>query len=212
MKHKLSIQKRLILPVVLLGIVALISNILSIFSIHNVNANAANIVDNYMVGEAMLAGIHQSVMNIHKLALSHIVATDYSTMIKVVGQIKEEERGLDIQMAEYETYVIRTASYQELLENYDSFKDSLIRLVCASADSKTQDAYALANGDVARFAEAIERNIDDLYESITSRAANARTRLMAVYITSLIISALSIVTGILLILAALRIKIGRAHV
>lgn len=205
MKHKLSIQKRLILPVVLLGIVALISNILSIFSIHNVNANAANIVDNYMVGEAMLAGIHQSVMNIHKLALSHIVATDYSTMIKVVGQIKEEERGLDIQMAEYETYVIRTASYQELLENYDSFKDSLIRLVCASADSKTQDAYALANGDVARFAEAIERNIDDLYESITSRAANARTRLMAVYITSLIISALSIVTGILLILAALRI-------
>lgn len=205
MKHKLSIQKRLILPVVLLGIVALISNILSIFSIHNVNANAANIVDNYMVGEAMLAGIHQSVMNIHKLALSHIVATDYSTMIKVVGQIKEEERGLDIQMAEYETYVIRTASYQELLENYDSFKDSLIRLVCASADSKTQDAYALANGDVARFAEAIERDIDDLYESITSRAANARTRLMAVYITSLIISALSIVTGILLILAALRI-------
>ena len=87
MKHKLSIQKRLILPVVLLGIVALISNILSIFSIHNVNANAANIVDNYMVGEAMLAGIHQSVMNIHKLALSHIVATDYSTMIKGMSPV-----------------------------------------------------------------------------------------------------------------------------
>ncbi len=95
MKHKLSIQKRLILPIALLGIVALISNILSIFSLHNVNANAANIVDNYMVGEAMLADIHQSVMNIHKLALSHIVATDYATMIEVVGQIKEEESELD---------------------------------------------------------------------------------------------------------------------
>ena len=51
MKSRLSIQQRLILPIILLGIVALISNVIAIFSIHNVNANAANIVDNYMVGQ-----------------------------------------------------------------------------------------------------------------------------------------------------------------
>ena len=52
MKNKLRIKHRLILPVILLGVVALISNILSVFSIHNVNANASDIVDNYMTGAA----------------------------------------------------------------------------------------------------------------------------------------------------------------
>ena len=50
MKRKLSIQQRLILPIILLGVVALISNILSVFSINNVNSNASGIVDNNMVG------------------------------------------------------------------------------------------------------------------------------------------------------------------
>ena len=84
MKSRLSIQQRLILPIILLGIVALISNVIAIFSIHNVNANAANIVDNYMVGQSKLEEIRRSILNIHKIALSHIVAADYETMVEEV--------------------------------------------------------------------------------------------------------------------------------
>ena len=83
MKSNLSIQQRLILPIILLGVVALISNILSVFSINNVNSNASKIVDDYMVGSETLQNIRYSTTNIHKLALSHIVATDYNTMITV---------------------------------------------------------------------------------------------------------------------------------
>ena len=54
MKNKLTIQQRLILPIILLGVVALLSNALSVFSIRNVNANASKIVDNYMVGLEIL--------------------------------------------------------------------------------------------------------------------------------------------------------------
>ena len=91
MKNKLSIQQRLILPIILLGAVALISNILSVFSVNNVNSNASKIVDNYMVGSELLQNIRHTTTNIHKMALSHIVATDYDTMISVVAQIKEQE-------------------------------------------------------------------------------------------------------------------------
>ncbi len=49
MKKKLTIQQRLILPIILLGAVALISNALSVFGINNVNANASKIVDNYIL-------------------------------------------------------------------------------------------------------------------------------------------------------------------
>lgn len=91
MKKKLTIQQRLILPIILLGIVALISNALSVIGINNVNFNAAEIVDNDMVGLEILQNIRHTTTNIHKMALSHIVATDYNTMIAVVEQIKEEE-------------------------------------------------------------------------------------------------------------------------
>ena len=65
----ISLKHRLIIPIALLGIVALFSNILSITNIRNVNASASNIADNYMDGQSHLAQICQSSMNIHKNGL-----------------------------------------------------------------------------------------------------------------------------------------------
>ncbi len=209
MKKKLSIQQKLILPIILLGAVALFSNILAVFSIHNVNANASNIVDNYMVGKTQLSEIKHSTMNIHKMALSHIVATDYGTMIEVVTEIKNEEKNLENVLEAYNDYVgeEETVVYNELLNNYDSFKHALVFLVCASADSKTEEAYTLANGDVAFYGKAIEENINELYDSITDRTSTARQKLFTVYIISLITSVASMTACILLGLAAVKMII-----
>ena len=38
MKGKMTLQQRLILPIVLLGLVTLLSNLLAVFSINNVHA------------------------------------------------------------------------------------------------------------------------------------------------------------------------------
>ncbi len=207
MKKKLTIQQRLILPIILLGIVALISNALSVIGINNVNFNAAEIVDNDMVGLEILQNIRHTTTNIHKMALSHIVATDYNTMIAVVEQIKEEEVTLETYLEEYENYVTEDeeAIYAQLLEDYDSFKHALVYLVCASADSKTQDAYAYANGDVADFGSAMAGDIDELYGAVRARTASARQRLLTVYIISLIIAAASIAACLTLVFAAIRI-------
>lgn len=207
MKSKLSIQQRLILPIILLGIVALISNVLAIFSIHNVNANAANIVDNSMVEQSRLADIRRSILNIHKMALSHIVATDYQTMVEVVAQIKAEEKKLDADLGEFSGYITKKGedSYRQLLDNYDSFKHALVDLVCASADSKTQEAYTIANGDVAAFGNAVEGNIDQLDEAVRAQTAAARRRLMTVYIISIGTGIISILVGVMLVLFAIHI-------
>lgn len=167
MNGKLSIQQRLILPIILLGIVALLSNALAIFSIHNVNSNASTIVDNYMEGKTQLVEIRRSTMNIHKMALSHIVATDYDTMIDVVTKIKEEEKNIESTLEAYRNYVEKEEIeiYQELLKNYDSLKHTLVFLVCASADNKTEEAYTLANGDVAFYGSAIEQNMNKILKN-----------------------------------------------
>ena len=87
MKDRLTLQQRLILPVILLGAVILLSNVLAVFSINNVNNNAGTIVDEYMVSEARLEEIRHSILNLHRLALSHIVAVDHGTMIQLVQEI-----------------------------------------------------------------------------------------------------------------------------
>ncbi len=206
MNGKLSIQQRLILPIILLGIVALLSNALAIFSIHNVNSNASTIVDNYMEGKTQLVEIRRSTMNIHKMALSHIVATDYDTMIDVVTKIKEEEKNIESTLEAYRNYVEKEEIeiYQELLKNYDSLKHTLVFLVCASADSKTEEAYTLANGDVAFYGSAIEQNIKELYDSVTLQTETAKKRLFIVYIISIIISVISMIACVLLAIAAIK--------
>ena len=193
MKKKWNIKYRLILPIALLGIVALISNLLAVSNIKNVNDNAANIVDNYMEGKTQLAKLHQSVMNIHKLALSHIVAIDYSTMITLVNEIKEEEKNLDDMLKKYEIYITDDdrEAYQALLSDCDSLKHSLVFLVCASASGKTQDAYVYANGDVASFNTAVENDIAVLDNSISSRTTQARAQLSSVYLSSMITNSAS---------------------
>ena len=205
----ISLKHRLIIPIVLLGIVALLSNILSIINIHNVNASAANIADNYMDGKSRLSQISEASMNIHQMALSHIVATDYNTMITLVQQIKAEEALLDEMMAAYagEGYVIEEdqAQYEALLADYDSFKHALVHLVCASASHKTQDAYALANGDVAAYAAAMTQDIGAMNDSINSQADEARKQLSDVYFISLLAGIAASIACVLLVFADLKL-------
>ena len=207
MKRKLTLQQRLILPIVLLGLVMLLSNLLAVFSINNVHANAGTIVDEYMVSEARLEEIRRSMMDIHRLALSHIVAADHSTMIELVREIKDEEAVLDERLDAYEAFVSAgdEGTYRGLLEDYAAFKHALVGLVCASADSKTQEAYAMANGDVAACSAAVEAGIDTLSSSVSTQAEEAQQRLFAVYVVSLVISAAALAVGVLLVWAALRI-------
>lgn len=203
----ISLKHRLIIPIALLGMVALLSNILSVLNIRNVNASASNIADNYMEGKERLAAICQASMDIHQMALSHIVATDYDTMILLVRQIKEEEALLDDMLSQYEAFVVQDdrAQYDSLLEDYAAFKHALVHLVCASAGHKTQDAYAMANGDVAAGADAMKADIDALNASISAQTLEARSHLSGVYVFSLVVGIAAAVICVLLVLTDFRL-------
>ena len=203
----ISLKHRLIIPIALLGMVALLSNILSDLNIRNVNASASNIADNYMEGKERLAAICQASMDIHQMALSHIVATDYDTMILLVRQIKEEEALLDDMLSQYEAFVVQDdrAQYDSLLEDYAAFKHALVHLVCASAGHKTQDAYAMANGDVAAGADAMKADIDALNASISAQTLEARSHLSGVYVFSLVVGIAAAVICVLLVLTDFRL-------
>jgi len=147
MKGKLTLQQRLILPVVLLGLITLLSNVLAVFSINNVHANAGTIVDEYMVSEGKLEEIRRSMMDIHLLALSHIVAADHATMIRLVQEIKAEEAVLDEQLAYYQGFVAGEdeTAYNSLLEGYDAYFTALEALKAAKSTDPADVMAALPN-------------------------------------------------------------------
>ena len=207
MKGRLTLQQRLILPIILLGLITLLSNILAVFSINNVHANAGTIVDKSMVSEERLDDIRRSVMDIHRLALSHIVAEDHATMIRLVQEIKAEEAALDEKLGAYQEFVSEKEreAYQSLQDSYGEFKHALVYLVSASADSKTQDAYALANGDVASFADAMDADIDALNASISQQTLDARSHLAAVYLLSLVVGIVAAIVCIILVFADVKL-------
>lgn len=207
MKERLTLQQRLILPILLLGVVILLSNLLAVLGIYNVHASAETIVNEYMVSESKLEGIRRSMMDLHRLALSHIVAEDHGTMITLVKDIKATEADLDAQLASYQSSVPEEeeATYSDLLRSFDAFKHALIDLVSASADSRTQEAYAVANGEVASRSASVEEGIDTLYASIAEKTEEAETHLAGVYVAAIIVSAAALAIGVVLVLLAIRI-------
>lgn len=199
-KRHSSIKMMIVIPMLILGIVSIISNILAIRNIKNVNANASNIVDNYMTGIERLSEIQKSAQNIHKKALTHIIATDFDTMIRIVEEIKADEQALDQMLADFGT--MSGQPMTELMDNYGQFKRAILFLVAKSADRKTAEAYAIANGDLEIYGSAMLNTLENMMDVLTTRSAQARATLSDVYQASLTENICTIVVSLLALVAA----------
>lgn len=210
MNRKTSIRFMILVPVLLLGIVSILSNVLAVVNVRNVDNTATVIAEDYLNAITDLDTIAQTTKDVHTLALSHIVATDFETMTSVVSEIEKEEAVIDEAMADYEKYITSdmTSTYTKMLEDYESFKDSVMVLLAQSANQKTKDAYATANGIVADGSRVLDEDISAMISSFQSSARAEKELLnkgfnMAI-ISSVIVIAISIVAVIIAIFIVLR--------
>ncbi|WP_026515275.1 methyl-accepting chemotaxis protein [Butyrivibrio sp. LB2008] len=209
MKKKSSIRVMIMVPVLLLGLVSILSNVLSLTNLRKVNNTASTIADDYMVAIGQLDTIGQTSKNIHTLALSHIVATDFETMTYVISEIEAEEAILDQTMSDYKKYVTEdnTASYDKMLADYQSFRESVLILLAQSAAQKTKDAYATANGIVAENSKQLSTDINEIIEAFHSSSEVARQDFITSYniarfsgIVVIIISILAVIIALYIVL------------
>lgn len=181
MKKRRSIRLLILIPVLLLGAVSIISNVMALFNLARVNNTASKIADEYMVAITELDTIGQTSKDIHALALSHIVATDFETMTSVIADIESEEAVLDETIAAYSKFT--TASnqeyYEKMQQDYKTFQDSIKVLLAQSANQKTKDAYTTANGEVADSANLLSEDIDAIIATFNEDANVARADLTA---------------------------------
>ncbi|MCM1087043.1 MAG: methyl-accepting chemotaxis protein [Muribaculaceae bacterium] len=193
--RRISTSVILLIPVFIIGIVAIISNVISVLSIQGINAGASQIADEYMTGITELAEIQKETQEIHKIGLSHIIATDLQTMVSLIDEIREDEASLDTSLQEFEKYITaeQRGNYETLLENYEGLKWEIASVMGFSAHGNNESAYALANGAVAEYAAAMQNSIDLLSEDMQQRAQAARVQQNDTYRQALVLSMVFIV-------------------
>ncbi|MCR5584316.1 MAG: methyl-accepting chemotaxis protein [Lachnospiraceae bacterium] len=205
MKKKLSIRVMMLGPVLSLGIISILSNVITMSNLKRVNNIAREISDESLVAITELDTIGQTAKTIHTLALSHIVATDFATMTNVVEKIEDEEEKLYSAIVDFKKHDNESISgnYSAMLGDYNNFRDSIRILLAQSADQKTKEAYSTANGSVAANAQSLNGNIDAIISTIGSTATSEREALVTVYKAANIVSFVLILLSIASVLVAL---------
>lgn len=201
---RFSTKMIILIPVFILGIVSVISSILAVRNIRKVNANATQIANGYMVCVDELGDIQSETEKIHRLGLSHIVATDLDTMISLVDTIRSEQAVLDDYLTAFEQYVDDSDqdNYEAILSNYEGLKYEIANLMAYSANGDKEAAYALANGAISEYATAMQDNIKAIQEVVNSGAEQAKAQLASVYIYSLTVSIITIAISAISLLTA----------
>ena len=205
-KYRFSITTVILLPVLILGIVCVLSNVQGISNIKRVNSNASEIADRYMASISELSEIQKSTQSIHSMGLSHIIATDLDTMVSMVDSIRAEQEILEDYLEEYEqNYLMESdrEAFDQIVSNYEAMKYELANMMAYSANNEKEAAYELANGLIAQYNTAIQEQIEVISTNADAGATEARTQLANVYSSALFSNRSTIVIGVLSIVAAL---------
>ena len=203
-KKRISIKILILIPVFVLGFLAISSNIESIINLRNVNSKAVTIADEHMKNISELSNIQKKTQNIHKLALSHIIATDLDTLISIINEIRAEQSEIDSYINQYGHNLrnFDSEAYDKLLESYKNMKYEIENLLAYSGNNAKQDAFALANGDIKKYGNDIQSQIDIIIDKANENADRTSKELNRMYRDALFKNTFSVVLSIVSVLIA----------
>ena len=204
-KKKLSTKLIILIPVFILGIFSIISNVMSVSNIRNVNRSAVQISEVSLKNVSGLAEIQKQTQDIHNLGLSHIIAVDLDSMIKLVEKIRSQEDALEKDLESYKTYVTPDTKkeYNDIQKNYEELKYECANVMAFSAAGKNEDAYELANGKISKCADAIESDIESIKKIVNQDADAQRQKLTSAYHSSIGTSVVTILISIAALFSAM---------
>lgn len=204
-KKKLSTKLIILIPVFILGIFSIISNVMSVSNIRNVNRSAVQISEVSLKNVSGLAEIQKQTQDIHNLGLSHIIAVDLDSMIQLVEKIRSQEDALEKDLESYKIYVTPDTQkeYNDIKKNYEELKYECANVMAFSAAGKSEDAYELANGKISKCADAIESDIESIKKIVNQDADAQRQKLTSAYHSSIGTSIVTILISIAALFSAM---------
>ena len=203
-KKKLSTKLIILIPVFILGIFSIISNVMSVSNIRNVNRSAVQISEVSLKNVSGLAEIQRQTQDMHNLGLSHIIAVDLDSMIRLVEKIRSQEDALEKDLESYKIYVTPdTKKEYDIKKKYEQLKYECANVMAFSAAGKSEDAYELANGKISKCADAIESDIESIKKIVNQDADAQRQKLTSAYHSSIGTSIVTILISIAALFSAM---------
>ena len=203
-KKRVSIKLFILIPVFILGFLAIFSNIESIINLGNVNDTAVTISDEHMKNISELSEIQKKTQSIHRLALSHIIATDLDTLIGIVDSVRAEQSELEEYLDKYGSGLKKFDSdaYDKLLASYENMKYEIANLMAYSGNNEKELAFALANGDIKKYGDDIQTQIDIMVEKANQSAEKASKELNDTYSFAVLKNTVAVILSVISVLAA----------
>lgn len=182
-KKRLSLKYIILVPVIILGIVSVVSNIWSMNSLKRVNDTATKIVEENLYNITSLSEIQKEASAIHRLALSHIIASDFDSMVALVDSVRAEEAKLDAMLDEYSKRLPKDdeQAFSQFSSSYEGLKYEIANLLAYSGNSKKTAAYELANGAISEYSSDMDVQIETMMSNAGTQSEKASAELAAKY-------------------------------
>ena len=182
-KKRLSLKYIILVPVIILGIVSVVSNIWSMNSLKRVNDTATKIVEENLYNITSLSEIQKEAAAIHRLALSHIIASDFDSMVALVDSVRAEEAKLDAMLEEYSKRLPKDdeQAFTQFISSYEGLKYEIANLLAYSGNSKKTAAYELANGAISEYSSDMDAQIETMMSNAGTQSERASVELAAKY-------------------------------
>ena len=204
-KMRLSITIIILVPVFILGALAIFSNTAAISNLKKVNTTAVTISDEHMVNISDLSDIEKELQEIHKKALSHIIATDLDTLIATVAEVRAEEEVLDNYLKEFKDNLEEedASAYNTILSNYETMKYEIANLMAFSGNAEKEKAFALANSTIKQCSDEMQRQVEGMMVRAQESASQASDALTAEYNKAVLKNTIIVVLSVIALLITL---------
>lgn len=204
-KMRLSITIIILVPVFILGALAIFSNTAAISNLKKVNTTAVTISDEHMVNISDLSDIEKELQEIHKKALSHIIATDLDTLIATVAEVRAEEEVLDNYLKEFKDNLEEedASAYNTILSNYETMKYEIANLMAFSGNAEKEKAFELANSTIKQCSDEMQRQVESMMARAQASAMQASDALTTEYNKAVLKNTIIVVLSVIALLITL---------
>ena len=204
-KMRISLRIKILAPVLVIWIVALVSNITGVINIRKVNSSATEIADTYMMQISELSDIRNATQVLHKMGLAHIISVDLEAMVEIVKSVREQQESLDKMLQDYKKYVSddEMESYDTMLVSYQNIKDAIANTMALSGLGDNVAAYGVANSSLAENVADMEAYISEMTAVANDGASEARESLNGVYSVAMFSSSIMMLISIVALVFAL---------
>ncbi len=195
----------ILVPVFILGALAIFSNTAAISNLKKVNKTAMTIADEHMVNISELSEIEKELQEIHKKALSHIIATDLDTLIATVAEVRAEQEILDNYLIEYKDNLSEedAGAYNTIVSNYETMKYEIANLMAFSGNAEKEKAFALANSTIKQCSDEMQRQVEGMMVRAQESASQASDALTAEYNKAVLKNTMIVVLSVIALLITL---------